>query len=98
MDHVHTVMDWTSKRNSEAGEQKLYRDLKPDGLVEIAVPSYGTLQLKTELLLCDHQLRILRGLLREWDGGKGVLQGHKSVQKAEDKLCVLLEVDAFREV
>ena len=88
VEQVRDLMDWSSQGDAQTIEkvqQKVRTATAPPGVVELTIPDYGTMQLKTELLLCDFQLRTLRSMLSSW-GGKGALKGWRALSHQESEL------------
>ena len=50
-------------------EDRLHAQLQPRGSVDLQIFRYGTMQLKTQMVLSNWQLTTMRQLRREWGGG-----------------------------
>ena len=71
--------------------EKLTKSVHDPGVTQLVVPHYGNLQLKTDLLLCDSQQRILRRIFTSWGGHK--LAGWRRLAAQEKKLRYPLKVE-----
>jgi hypothetical protein len=87
---VHMVRDFMSwvgggvQQVVESVHQRLYKFLKPDHHVNIQVPKYGTLTLKTDVVLSKTQLRVMARIFADW--GENFLQGWRTLRKQENHL------------
>ena len=91
---VNTFAEWTCRGQvpmHTAVMEKLTKSVQDPGVMQLVVPQYGTLQLKTDLLLCDSQLRTLRRIFASWGGHK--LAGWRRLAAQEKKLRYPLKVE-----
>ena len=91
---VNTFAEWTCRGQvpmHTAVMEKLTKSVLDPGVMQLVVPQYGTLQLKTDLLLCDSQLCTLRRILTSWGGDK--LAGWRRLAAQEKELRYPLIVE-----
>ena len=89
----NTFAEWTCRGEvptHTAVMENLTKSVQDPGLMLLVVPQYGTLQLKTDLLLCDSQLRTLRRIFTSLGGHK--LAGWRRLAAHEKELRYPLKV------
>ena len=87
-------MEWPSQGDAQTIEKVQHRvrtATAPPVVLKLKIPDYGTMQLKTKVLLCNFQLKTLKGML-SLRMGKRALKGWRAMSHQESKLSYPLNV------